>query len=99
MTDDFGIWWRSIPIVTRYWFTASVVIPLLGRIGLFSPWWMALEWTLLFERWHVSSLPSLYHYHSYRCADLATIDCARLLPDNTADGLSLDAHAVFHVQL
>ncbi len=48
--SDIQDWYRSIPQITRYWFTGTVVVPLAGRFGLFSPWWMVLEWTLLIHK-------------------------------------------------
>jgi len=32
--NELGTWFRSIPIVTRWWFSLSIVFPLLGRLGL-----------------------------------------------------------------
>ncbi|ESO82769.1 hypothetical protein LOTGIDRAFT_205920 [Lottia gigantea] len=42
-SNDIGDWFRSIPPITKYWFTGSIVLPLAGRIGLFSPMWMILH--------------------------------------------------------
>ncbi|CAH1780366.1 unnamed protein product [Owenia fusiformis] len=46
--SDIGDWYRGIPQITRYWFTASVVFPLAGKIGLFAPLTMILkyEWVV-----------------------------------------------------
>ncbi|VDN25087.1 unnamed protein product [Cylicostephanus goldi] len=52
MPSDLGTWFRTIPIVTRYWFALSVVIPLLGRFGLINPLWMYLDWDLFVHRFH-----------------------------------------------
>uniref|UniRef100_H3DP20 Derlin n=1 Tax=Tetraodon nigroviridis TaxID=99883 RepID=H3DP20_TETNG len=32
--SDIGDWFRSIPIITRSWFSASVALPLIGILGL-----------------------------------------------------------------
>ncbi|XP_027204081.1 derlin 1 [Dermatophagoides pteronyssinus] len=37
---DIKQWFMSIPVITRYWFGLSFVIPVLGRIGLFNPYHM-----------------------------------------------------------
>lgn len=35
--SDIGDWFRSIPSITRYWFAATVAVPLVGKLGLVSP--------------------------------------------------------------
>ncbi|XP_050399051.1 derlin-1 [Patella vulgata] len=42
-SNDIGDWYRSIPPITKYWFTGSIILPLAGRIGLLSPMWMILH--------------------------------------------------------
>ncbi|OCT77141.1 hypothetical protein XELAEV_18032338mg [Xenopus laevis] len=32
--SDLGDWFRSIPLITRYWFAASIAVPLVGKLGL-----------------------------------------------------------------
>ena len=32
--QDFSDWYKSIPQITRYWFTGSVIVPLAARFGL-----------------------------------------------------------------
>uniref|UniRef100_A0A1A8N2A7 Derlin n=1 Tax=Nothobranchius pienaari TaxID=704102 RepID=A0A1A8N2A7_9TELE len=32
--SDIGNWFRSIPLITRWWFAASIAFPLIGRLGL-----------------------------------------------------------------
>lgn len=60
---DFGEWYRSIPLITRYWFTASTVIPLLGRFGFFSPYLMLLDWELFFYKFQIwRPLTALFYY-------------------------------------
>src|SRR2546426_219239 len=41
--SDIGDWFRSLPIFTRYWFALSIVFPLLGRMGLVSPYYLILN--------------------------------------------------------
>ncbi|KAL3122415.1 hypothetical protein niasHT_001450 [Heterodera trifolii] len=60
---DFGEWYRSIPLITRYWFTGSTVIPLLGRLGLFHPYLMLLSWELFFYKLQLwRPLSALFYY-------------------------------------
>ncbi|XP_006879377.1 PREDICTED: derlin-1 isoform X2 [Elephantulus edwardii] len=40
--SDIGDWFRSIPAITRYWFAASVAVPLIGKLGLISPAYLFL---------------------------------------------------------
>jgi len=35
--NDIGQWYKSIPKITRVWFTASIVVPLSARLGLVRP--------------------------------------------------------------
>lgn len=51
--SEFGDWYRSIPEITKYWFTGSTVLPLLGRIGFLSAYYMLLEWNLFFYKFQV----------------------------------------------
>uniref|UniRef100_A0A8C3AE27 Derlin n=1 Tax=Cyclopterus lumpus TaxID=8103 RepID=A0A8C3AE27_CYCLU len=32
--SDVGDWFRSIPLITRSWFAASIAVPLIGKLGL-----------------------------------------------------------------
>ncbi|KAF7708114.1 hypothetical protein HF521_017171 [Silurus meridionalis] len=34
---DIGDWFRSVPFITRYWFAGSILMPLIGKLGLISP--------------------------------------------------------------
>ncbi|CAH1269667.1 derlin-1-like [Branchiostoma lanceolatum] len=53
--SDIGDWFRSIPLITRYWFALSVALPLLGRIGLVDAMSMILHWDL-----------TVYHFQIWR---------------------------------
>lgn len=35
--SDIGDWFRGIPAITRYWFAATVAVPLIGKLGIISP--------------------------------------------------------------
>lgn len=51
--SDLQDWYHSIPQITKYWFTGTVVLPLLGRFGLINPYYMVLEWTLFFSKFQL----------------------------------------------
>jgi len=36
-SNDLGQWYKSIPKITRAWFTGSIIIPLAARLGLVRP--------------------------------------------------------------
>lgn len=40
--SDLGDWFRSIPLITRYWFAGSIALPLIGKLGLVSPVYLFL---------------------------------------------------------
>lgn len=40
--SDLGDWFRSIPLITRYWFAGSIALPLVGKLGLISPVYLFL---------------------------------------------------------
>ncbi|KAG8570184.1 hypothetical protein GDO81_011135 [Engystomops pustulosus] len=40
--SDLGDWFRSIPLITRYWFASSIAVPLLGKLGLINPMYLIL---------------------------------------------------------
>lgn len=45
-SNDIGDWYRGIPQMTKYWFTGSIVVPLVARLGLINP----VHLILIFER-------------------------------------------------
>lgn len=60
---DFSDWYKTIPQITRYWFTAATVIPLLGRFGFLSPGLMYLDWNLFFNKLQIwRPLTALFYY-------------------------------------
>ncbi|GMR53103.1 hypothetical protein PMAYCL1PPCAC_23298, partial [Pristionchus mayeri] len=48
--SDIGDFFRNMPVITRYWFSLSAFVPLLGRFGLINPQWMYLDWELFAYR-------------------------------------------------
>lgn len=62
-SNDLGDWYRGIPQMTRYWFTGSVVLPLLGKLGIFNPMTMILHWPMFaykFQIWR--PVTALFYY-------------------------------------
>lgn len=86
--SDIGDWYRSIPIITRSWFTASVALPLIGVLGLVDFRNFLLFPDLVFNRFQVffCSISQSAHYlnSAYRgceCFPLALAsELARQLP-------------------
>lgn len=52
-SNDLGDWYRSIPQMTRYWFTGSIAFPLLGKIGIVNVFHMILSFDLIFYHFQV----------------------------------------------
>lgn len=46
-------WYRNVPPISRYWFTSTVVIPLVGRLGFVNYRSMILSSKLLLEKFQV----------------------------------------------
>ncbi|KAK2179431.1 hypothetical protein NP493_491g02039 [Ridgeia piscesae] len=62
-SNDIGVWYRSIPQMSRYWFTASVALPLIGKLGLVSPMSMILHFQMVvyrFQFWR--PVTALFYY-------------------------------------
>ena len=53
-SNDIGEWYRNIPQMSRYWFTASVVFPLLGKLGIVSAVYMILHFEMTVYHFQVS---------------------------------------------
>ena len=51
VSNDLGLWYKSIPPITRVWFTAAAAVPLTVRMGLLGEMNM-----LLFIN------PTIYHF-------------------------------------
>lgn len=51
--SDIGDWYRGIPQITRYWFTGSIVVPLIARFGLVSMKSLILSFELVFYRFQI----------------------------------------------
>ena len=55
-SNDIGDWYRSIPQISRYWFTGSVVLPLIGKLGLVTPMSMVLLFDKIVYEFNVSKV-------------------------------------------
>uniref|UniRef100_A0AAA9SY56 Derlin n=5 Tax=Pecora TaxID=35500 RepID=A0AAA9SY56_BOVIN len=55
--SDIGDWFRSIPTITRYWFAATVAVPLVGKLGLISPAYFFLWPEAFLYRFQACYLP------------------------------------------
>lgn len=53
--SDIGDWFRSVPFLTRYWFAGSIIVPLIGKLGLISPAYLVLWPQEFFHKFQVSS--------------------------------------------
>lgn len=51
--SDIGDWFRSVPFITRYWFAASVAVPLIGKLGLIDITNLILIPEFVISRFHV----------------------------------------------
>jgi derlin-1 len=50
---DFSDWYKNIPLVTKYWFTGSVIVPLVARFGIISAQSLILMYDLVFQKFQV----------------------------------------------
>jgi len=52
-SNDIADWFRRIPMMTKYWFTGSIVFPLLGKLGVVSIMSMLLDYSLVVHGFQV----------------------------------------------
>jgi len=52
-SNDIADWFRRIPTMTKYWFTGSIVFPLLGKLGVVSVMTMLLDYSLVVHGFQV----------------------------------------------
>lgn len=53
--SDIGDWFRSIPLITRSWFAASIAVPFIGKLGLVDFRHLMLVPELVYSKFHVSA--------------------------------------------
>uniref|UniRef100_A0A8D0G8Z5 Derlin n=1 Tax=Sphenodon punctatus TaxID=8508 RepID=A0A8D0G8Z5_SPHPU len=51
--SDLGDWFRSIPLITRYWFSGSIAVPLVAKLGLIRPEHLILWSDRFFYRFQI----------------------------------------------
>ncbi|XP_033626893.1 derlin-1-like [Asterias rubens] len=61
--SDIGDWYRGIPLITRGWFTGSVVVPLLAKFGILNPMWLILNFHQVVYRFQIwRPITALFFY-------------------------------------
>jgi len=61
--SEFNDWYKTIPQITRYWFTGSVAVPLIAKIGIISPMSLVLLFEQFFRRFQIwRPLTALLYY-------------------------------------
>ena len=61
-SNDIADWFRRIPTMSKYWFTGSIVLPLLGKLGVVSIMSMLLDYSLVVHGFQVLGVWSLRSY-------------------------------------
>jgi len=104
--NDFSVWYRGIPVVSKYWFSGTVIFPLLSRIGILSPWWLVLEYTLFLKKFQVGTINMNTDFFIYLnnwmlkiFIAMAARDCLVLLPNHASNRFQLFDYVVLFVQL
>ncbi|CAF0842386.1 unnamed protein product [Rotaria sordida] len=41
-SNDLGQWYKSIPSITRAWFTGSIIVPVAARLSVVNPFYLGL---------------------------------------------------------
>jgi len=61
--SDLSQWYHSIPIISKYWFTGTIVLPLISRFGLINSWWLVLEYNLFIHKFQIwRPITALFFY-------------------------------------
>ena len=60
--NDISNWFTSIPYITRWWFGLSIIVPLMGRFGLLSAYYMVLLFNQLVFQFQVGLYTSIMPY-------------------------------------
>jgi len=53
VSNDLGQWYKSIPPITRAWFSASIVVPVAARLGIVRPQHLVLFVKPIFQNFQV----------------------------------------------
>jgi len=62
ISNDLGQWYRSIPKVTRVWFTSSIVVSLAARLGLVRPQNLLLFINPIIKHFQVGFIFHIYFF-------------------------------------
>lgn len=60
--NDLSDMFNSIPPVTRYWFSGTILFSLLGKFNIIDPMRMILLWNRMYSNFEVCYLYSLPFY-------------------------------------
>jgi len=61
--SDISTFFNSLPFFTKYWFTLSIAVPLLGRFGLLNPAFLILEYNAFIHRFQIwRPITALFFY-------------------------------------
>ncbi|KRY31445.1 Derlin-1, partial [Trichinella spiralis] len=61
--NDFSRWYRSVPEITRYWFSGTVVLPMLVRFRLLDSYWLFLDYDLVFHKLQIWRIVTALFYY------------------------------------
>lgn len=62
-SNELSIWFSSIPQITKYWFTGSVILPLLGRFGIVNSYYLVLDALLTLKHFQIwRPVTSLFYF-------------------------------------
>ena len=53
VSNDLGQWYKSVPKITRAWFTSSIVVSLAARLGIVKPHNLVLFITPVIKQFQV----------------------------------------------
>lgn len=92
---DINVWYKELPKFTKYWLSLTVGISLLARFGILPEDWLHLDWTLVYQNFHVSSTNTFVYGHCFNLlhyfVDMETGDCRILLSSESCDRISFYA--------
>jgi len=60
---DVADWYRNLPKFTKYWFTLSVVFPLIGRFGFLDPYYFYLISELVIRKFQIWRLATALFFY------------------------------------
>lgn len=88
--SDIKEFFMQIPVITRYWFGFSILLPILGRITPINPYYMFLTSDFLGKFEVLYKIKLHFHLNNF-FKDLETIYCNVLLSDRPGYWVSLSS--------